>query len=112
METIKKYYIPIKSLNGGKENNLKVEVYYDLGGYSYFTGKQTKRGYYVSVLPVERSQKENCIVESLTLFVGYKHCLKEVSRKTNKASQEAISLSENIDWLIKEVCDKYNLELL
>ena len=35
---------------------LKVQVYYDLGGMNYFTGKQESRGYYIMVKPIEKGE--------------------------------------------------------
>ena len=111
MEIIKSYYIPVESSNRD-ENNLKIEVYYDLGKYDYYTHKSNKRGYYVSVTPVTRCKRDNYFTEISTVFVGYKYCLKEVSRKTNKATQEALELSENINWLIEHICDEYGFEIV
>lgn len=44
--------------------HLKVMLYYDLGGYNYFTSKQKERGYYVSIQPVSLS----AVSESFSLF--------------------------------------------
>lgn len=109
MENIKTNYIPIRSLNSN-ENYLKVDIYYDLGGYSYFTNKSSKRGYYVSVTPVVRSEHDNYFSETIGIFRGYKYCLREVTRKSNKVKQEVLEI--NIDWLIKEVCNEYGLEII
>ena len=110
MNNINVRYIPIKAMNS-KENYLKISVFYDLGGHSYFTGKINKRGYYVSVQPVERSEREYGFAESCAMFAGYKHLLKEVSKQSKKASNEALELSKDIDWLIDRVCKEYNLEI-
>ena len=109
MENIKTDYIPIRSLNSD-ENYLKVSIYYDLGGYSYIASSPTKRGYYVSVTPVVRSEHDNYFSEIIGIFRGYKYCLREVTRKSNKVKQEV--LETNIDWLIKEVCNEYGLEVI
>jgi len=47
---------------------LEVEVYYDEGGMSYFTGSVNKRGYYLAVQPV----KLDGGFRSITAFSGTK----------------------------------------
>ena len=110
MEVIAKRFIPIKT-KFGKENNLKVEVFYDKGGYNYFTNKEDKRGYYVSVIPVERNVEQGYTTEITTAFRGYKYLLRAVSRKTKKTAELAIDDSKNIDWLINRICIEQGIEL-
>jgi hypothetical protein len=95
----------------GSNKELKIEVYYNKGGMNYFSGKVEARGYYLSVSPVERQQQNNSIViESWAAFSGTKVLIKEVTRKSEKAFQEAILLAEaRIDELRKYVLDKNNL---
>lgn len=100
-----KKYIPI--LNATKAANfLKIEVYYSLGGMNYFTGRAENRGYYISVSPVYR----NGITESYTSFTGIKHCLSTVSRKSEKAYNNALTIApEILPTLINFVCSKNNI---
>ena len=55
-----KKYIEIKNAPG--ITHLKIELYYDLGGYNCFTGKNEPRAYYLSVTPVERSDRSRARV--------------------------------------------------
>ena len=50
----KKYLRAIK----GDCTHLKVETYYNIGGMNYFSGNAEKRGLYISVSPVSRSEHE------------------------------------------------------
>jgi hypothetical protein len=86
---------------------LKVEVYYSLGGLNYFTGRQEKRGYYLSVTPVEIEDHGGYRTETVTLFSGVKELLKEVTRRSKKAETEAEKLAEErMETLINYVLAK------
>lgn len=96
-------YLPAK---GPGTNCLKVELYYNLGGMNYFTYKTDRRGYYLSVTPVDRSDRgTGFMCESVTLGTGVKMLIKEVQRQSKKATDEAITISKNY-WhkLIDYVC--------
>ena len=74
---------------------MKIEVYYNKGGMNYFHGKVERRGYYVSVVPVELTQCNGYQMESFMAFSGVKVFLLEVGRKSDKAYNEAVKLAEN-----------------
>lgn len=102
-----KTYLKLKE-NGRKLTHIKIEVYYSLGGYNYFTYKKEERGYYLSVSPVERSE----FMEVYTSFTGYKQLIKPVSRKSKKAEQEAEAIYKDyLPALLEAVLAKSNLEL-
>ena len=103
-----KKYLEIK--NPTKDlNALRVEVYYNKGGYNLWTYKEEKRGYYASVMPVCR----NGFMESYTCFTGVKQLIKEVNRKSEKAYNDAINAAGDvIEKLIDYVCTEYNIEVL
>lgn len=102
-----KKYMALKD-NGQKENFLRIETYYSLGGMNYWTSKNENRGYYIAVIPVE---KRGC-TESFTGFSGIKQCIKVVSRKSEKAEREADELGSMYEsGLIDYVLSKNNLEL-
>lgn len=107
--TVFKKYIKAE---GTGVNNLKVELYYSLGGMNYFTYKTEKRGYYLSVTPVEINNRDGWTSECYTMFSGIKQLVKEVGRKSAKAAEEATRLA--IPWedkLIEYVCNKENIVL-
>lgn len=92
--------------------HIKVRIYYDLGGYNYFTHKQQKRGYYISVTPVTYSNKNGIITEGFTAFTGEKMLLKEVTRQSKKAEADAIEKGLSImEKLIIIVCNDNNLQV-
>lgn len=97
------------SIDGNGVNCLKIEVYYHLGGINYFTCKEEKRGYYLSISPIDKRGN----TESYTAFSGIKILLLEVKRKSNKSYNEALKLSKDLEEkYIKYVCDRNNLKLL
>lgn len=83
---IMKKYITIKENNHDKSNFIKIYVHYDLGGMNYFTGREKKRGYYITVLPVERGGN----LEGFTAFTGISELLAECKRKSTKAEIAAL----------------------
>ncbi len=103
-----KKYIEIENKNRNA-THLKIETYYSLGGYNYFTYKTEQRGYYLSVSPVEKSAH----MESYTAFSGVKVCVLPVSRKSKKAEENAEKLAADREKeLIDFVCNKNGLILM
>lgn len=73
-----------KTQNG---NTLWYKVFYDLGGFNYFTYTNRARGYYLSI-----QRKRNCFsaFSDLSSSDGaIKYLLKEVNRQSKKALAEA-----------------------
>lgn len=105
-----KKYIELK--NNGSATHLKIELYYNLGGYNVFTYKEEKRGYYLSVSPVTRERSSGCTMESYTAFSGIKQLIKPVNRKSAKAeaAAETEAAAKEAD-LIRYVCEKNGLEV-
>ena len=96
-----------------KENMfVKVELYYSLGGYNFFTYKEEPRGYYLSASPVERSESCGCVMESYTAFSGIKKCIVECQRQSKKREAEALEKMDNYkEALMKEVLSQNGLEV-
>ncbi len=69
------------------ERILEVEVYYDEGGMSYFTGSVNKRGYYLAVQPVKLQGG----FRSITAFSGTKALVEETRRFSARKLQEIAS---------------------
>lgn len=66
---------------------MRIEFYYDLGGYNHFNGGIQRRGYYVSAKPIKKSDRS----VSHDMFAGAKQFLgAEVSRKSKKAHKAAL----------------------
>lgn len=107
-----KMYYELKE-NSAHATHLKCELYYSLGGMNYFTGKREGRGYYASVVPVERKSYGNgMMMEGYMAFTGTKMLLKEVSRKSAKAEAEAEKIAEDaFNRLIEYVLNENGLEL-
>jgi hypothetical protein len=82
------WYLPI---NGKEFNNIKVKLYYDLGGMNYFSGSPKRRGFYISIQPVSKSETS----ESMTLLGkdsgGYVF-VEEAKRFNRKRLLELVSI--------------------
>jgi len=75
---------------------LKIQVYYDKGGMNYYSGGTNKRGYYLSVTPVQiQRQGNNLMIESYTAFSGIKKLILEVERQSPKSAEKAKELAES-----------------
>jgi len=96
---------------GGK--TLEVTVTYNIGGMNYFQGVSEKRGYYLSVTPVEITKSADGRTQSrrYTAFSGTKILLNEVKRQSNKEFERAKVLAEQEkEKLIKHVMQKNNIK--
>lgn len=80
--------------------DLKIEVYYNKGGFNMFTHENIRRGIYFSISPVKRDE----IWESYTAFSGDMICVKELNRKSDKALNEVVS---KIEPIVEEVAKMY-----
>ncbi len=111
-----KKYIPIEPTNS--ENNLCLEVLYSKGGYNWFNGDAEHRGYYLHCTPVMLKEKQldsglQYTEKTITVGKGYKLMLKEVSRRSQKAENEAnILAEEKADFIVEKVCSRYGLKLV
>jgi hypothetical protein len=86
-------------------NHLKIEVYYNKGGMNYFSGNTDKRGYWLSVIKVEREQSPmGYTTESFTVFSGgnRRMFLHEVKRQSDKAYTQAVEIAKG---KIDELCE-------
>lgn len=113
MEYREKKYLKLKP-NNQKVTDLKVEVYYSLGGYNYFTYKKEPRGYYLSVSPVERAEYGNGFsMEGYRAFSGYKFLIEEVTRKSEKGFKAAVEKAKGMENNAINVvlAENYGLEL-
>lgn len=103
------YYFDIVENNNDHCTHLQVRFYYDLGGTNYFTYECKKRGYYLSVTPVEC--KRNCV--SFTAFTGVKDLLVECKRQSKKAENEALQRADIVEKiLIDYICKKYGYKTI
>ena len=92
----------------GDREHLKISLYYSLGGMSYFTGNKEARGIYLSITPVTIHQNEasdGTVWESeeSTLFSGYKHLVKELSRFSKKQLDSCKNYLEFDNPTVKEL---------
>ncbi len=103
----KKYLRAIK----GDCTHLKVETYYNIGGMNYFSGNAEKRGLYISVSPVSRSEHEGGLwSESYKGFSGTKQLVKEMARFNQKVLD---NFKDEVTEkrLIEHVCRTQGIEL-
>jgi hypothetical protein len=112
MQEIKKYL----AVESERATHLKVQLYYDKGGMNYFTGGVQRRGLYLSVSPVSRSESGGFTTESYTAFTGTKQLVKELKRFSDKSLNEsAVEIfaegNEIREKLINHVCNENNINL-
>lgn len=90
-------------------NVLEVKVYYDLGGYNYFTSSPKKRGYYISVSPLE-------VGGGFVRYQGFSGTymlLNEVKRQSKKGEEEALRLlKEKEKMVVDYICNQHGIKLL
>lgn len=92
--------------------HLRVDVYYALGGYNNFTGKQEGRGFYLSVSPVGCSKGNGFVSETYGAFSGVKQLILPVSRYSDKRMTEAVRLAGELQpQLVAHVLEKQELVL-
>lgn len=112
MRTIHKDYRPV--LNNASCNNLKIHLYYDKGGYNYFSSNAASRGIYLSVTPVTKT-KSACgrySSETVTAFTGTKVLLEEKARWSKSLENYIAVLDKNnLEALINHVCKVNNIKL-
>ena len=106
-----KKYIPVEGSD--KVNFIKVTTFYDLGGYSYWTNSNKKRGYYVSCTPVFKDPRPDGItMESTILGSGYKQLCKEVTRQTKKSAADAEVIAEQLyGAMVDRICREEGLTI-
>ena len=98
----------VKVTGNPQFTHLKIETYYDKGGYNLFTDEPIQRGYFISVRPLE---KTDCS-EVWKLFSGYKKFLEPCSRYSKKTFERIDACTvENCGELVEKVCDEYGLTL-
>lgn len=83
---------------------IKTEIYYNIGGY----GK--KRGYYLSVQPIERTEHKTAdgsayFIETFTAFTGYYYLLFEVPRQSKKHEENA---NKQAGEVLPQILERFN----
>lgn len=91
--TIYKQINPIERAGSTPLNELKIKVDYTKGGYN------SKRGIYAYIIPVHRQQVSGCSIESCSLLgevreCGFKVCLREMARKSQKVEDQITAAVE------------------
>lgn len=80
----------------GRNEEVKAEVGYELGGHNYYSGQNNRRGYYLYINSVERKESNGYSTESFTLFDGFKVVLVEATRQSKGKEQLAIAEGKNV----------------
>lgn len=94
------------------DNHVSVSFYVGEGGINYFTYKQEKKGYYISVTPQTVEEHNGYSTVRTTMFSGLKMLLKEVSRKSKKSFNECINEIDFVHFynLCVQVDEKFTQE--
>jgi hypothetical protein len=91
------------------KTTLDVEVYYDLGGMNYFTGRTDRRGYFLSVSPITRFLVGGG--KSYLGFSGTHSLLLPANRFSQKVLEQVAATArqhEDYPKLVAHVCGKGN----
>ena len=91
----------------GGATHIKVKVYYDLGGYNYFTGENIARGIKLSVSPVSKGNG----FESYTAFTGSSRHLQDMKRFSQKTCNNFVVDPIEEQAMIEYVCRENNITL-
>lgn len=105
---MKEYTKDYEITNNKTDSNthIRVSINYELGGMSYISGNIEKRGYYLSVQPIEKQGD----FTKYTPSNGYRHFLLEVTRKSERSLEVAKELSRDIlEKIFNQYKDIYNL---
>lgn len=96
VDTLKEKLVAYEPIKLDDANFMKYELRYEKGGWSYFTGEHSARGYWLAVFPVERtkasfSDDSSYYLEYYRAFTGAKHFLsqKPIARKSNRELERA-----------------------
>lgn len=93
--------------------HLKVQIDYEKGGMNYFSGRESKRGYYIYVQPVRIEKLDGrIIVEQSIMFNGGKKLLFEVARQSQKAYEKACAMLEDNQDFIDRMNEKYAFKFI
>src|SRR3972149_5083109 len=92
--------LPVKT---GGATHVKIELYYSKGGMNYFSGRPERRGFYVNVTPVSRSQGNGYVSETTSAFSGIKDCVLEQARFNQKMFDAFVVPQSTLDILLSHV---------
>jgi len=86
-----KRYIERSDLKGA--THLEIRVNYNIGGMSYFSGRMIPRGYYLSITPVNKTDR----MISFTAFTGQSKLLFETARFSAKQFESAKEMAKDFE---------------
>lgn len=102
----KRLLLSLPTLEGGF-THVDVKVYYSKGGMNYFTGSVERRGYYLSVQPLNKTSNS----VSFTAFTGVKQLVREVGRFSSKVLAEFVVDYDMMNTMIEHILEKNNIKL-
>jgi len=102
----KRLLLSLPTLEGGF-THVDVEVYYSKGGMNYFTGSVERRGYYLSVQPLNKTSNS----VSFTAFTGVKQLVREAGRFSSKVLAEFVVDYDMMNTMIEHILEKNNIKL-
>jgi hypothetical protein len=94
-------------VTNGNASHIRISIVYRIGGINYFTSENQKRGLYIDVTPITKS--ENCI--SYTGFSGTCMFVKELKRFSQKQLDTFKPTQEQIDKVLNHVLGCNNMQV-
>lgn len=101
----RKIYKDIKVDGKTDISHIRVEIYYDKGGMSYLSGKEEKRGLYLSLVPVKKDGSWTTV----RIYNGVRMFVKPMKRFSNKQLKEFEPDPEQVDQLLDLVLTNSDL---
>lgn len=97
----------------GDATHVEVKLYYDMGGYNYFTGDLLERGLKLSVQPIKKSVSEcgKYTTTSFMAFSGISRHLLTLKRFSQKTFNDYVVDEDTITALVNYVINKNSIEL-
>ena len=83
--------------------------------FYYYKSESGKKGYYISIQPIYREEKDGLVYTEFRGFSGYKLLVLEVTRKSKKAENQAkdiINNTHSYGRLLQQVLEENDLTLV
>ena len=96
--------IPLNENSHGY-THIDARIYYDKGGYTYSCYDNEPRGYYLSIFPVKKENRDGYVITQGSPRDGIRYFLKDAARFSTKTLNELAG-----DITIQQLIDSFEIE--